>query len=70
MRPKMKPMTADELREEAKAHGADYAYNILLLGGYEAFAGTKEEYDELLKELESMFYWGHNDWQPKQDGGQ
>ena len=58
MRPKLKPLTAEELREEAKAHGAEEAYNILLLGGYGAFAGTKEEYDELLKEFESLFYWG------------
>lgn len=58
MRPKLKPMTADELRAEEKAHGAEYAYNILLLGGHEAFAGTKEEYDELLAEFESDFYWG------------
>ena len=58
MRPKQKPMTADELRQEEKAHGAEFAYNILLLGGYDAFAGTKKEYDELLKEFESDFYWG------------
>lgn len=58
MRPKLKPLTAEELREEAKAHGAKEAYNILLLGGYGVFAGTKEEYDELLKEFESLFYWG------------
>ena len=53
MKLKMKPLTADELREEAKAHGAEQAYNILLLGGYDAFEGTKAEYDELLKEFES-----------------
>ena len=61
MRLKIEKLTADELREEAKAHGADEAYNILLLGGYGVFAGTKEEYDELLKELESQFYWGQAD---------
>lgn len=49
---KMKPFTAEELREYAEAHGTEAAYNILLLGGYKAFAGTKEEYDELLKAFE------------------
>ena len=58
MIPKLKPMTVEEVREYEQAHGAEAAYNILLLGGYAAFAGSKEEYDELLKELESDFYWG------------
>lgn len=54
-----KRVTAEEMLQYAQEHGALSAYDLLMLGGYSFFAGTKEEYDELLKELESKFYWGN-----------
>ena len=51
-------VSADEMREYAREHGALSAYELLMLGGYGFFAGSKEEYEELLKEFESQFYWG------------
>ena len=61
MAPRMKPMKAEEVREYARAHGAKEAYNLLLLGGHAVLKGKKGEYEELLKELESTFYWGRKD---------
>lgn len=49
---KFVPVTAEEMRQIAKERGAETAAGILLIGGYDFFAGTCREYDELLKELE------------------
>ena len=53
-------VSADEMREYAKEHGALAAYELLLLGGYSFLAGSKEDYNELLKEFESVYYWGNS----------
>ena len=47
-----KPVSIAEMRNIAKEQGAQQAYNILLIGGYEFLDGTCDEYDELLKEFE------------------
>ena len=49
---KFVPVTAEEMLQIAKESGAECAYNILLIGGYDFFAGTCREYEELLKEFE------------------
>lgn len=43
--------TKEEIIEYAKLHGNRSAADLLLLGGYEWFDGTVEEYDALYKEL-------------------
>lgn len=44
--------TKEDILEYAKLHGDRSAADLLLLGGYEFFDGTTDEYDALLKELE------------------
>lgn len=44
--------TKEDILEYAKLHGDRSAADLLLLGGYEFFDGTADEYDALLKELE------------------
>ena len=49
---KRRPLQKDEVRDFAKAHGNTAARDLLLLGGYDSFAGTCREYDEFINELE------------------
>ena len=52
-RPVFTPLTVAQMREIAKAQGAEQAYNLLLLGGYGFIEGTCKDYDDLLKEFET-----------------
>ena len=45
-------ITRDDVMRYAQAHGPEDAYNLLLLAGPDAFAGTYAQYEGLLAELE------------------
>lgn len=51
MKKEWKKITRAEVLDYAKEHGNEAAADLLLLGGYDWYDGTVEEYDALMKAL-------------------